>query len=179
MIIWRGDTHFGHANVIKHDVRPFENVEEMDRYLIEAWNSRVTDNDDVYIIGDFTFRNVKSVRWYAEQLNGHKHLILGNHDMLKPEDVQVFDSIEKMMHVTDRLCGEKAELCLCHYPIAEYNGYYKGHYHIYGHIHNNKNDTYEFMSKYRPRALNAGCMINGYMPVTLNELAENNERFRK
>lgn len=28
------------------------------------------------------------------------------------------------------------------------------------------------------KALNAGCMINGYRPVTLDELIENNLRFR-
>lgn len=29
------------------------------------------------------------------------------------------------------------------------------------------------------KALNAGCMLNGYRPVTLDELIENNMRFRR
>ena len=28
-------------------------------------------------------------------------------------------------------------------------------------------------------AFNAGCMINGYVPVTFNELVENNLKFRE
>lgn len=167
------DTHFGHENVLRFDGRPFENVDEMDKFLIEAWNSRVTKNDDVYIIGDFVYRSTHPVAWYCSKLHGHKHLILGNHDKLTDEDRKHFVNIEKMMHITD----EGNQICACHFPIAEWNGFYKGHYHIYAHIHNRKNATYEFM-KTRERALNAGCMINNYMPVTFKELVENNRRFK-
>lgn len=34
-----------------------------------------------------------------------------------------------MQHITDYVDNHKHEICLCHFPIAEYNGYYKGHYH--------------------------------------------------
>lgn len=44
-----GDTHFGHANVIRHDQRPFSNIDEMDRAIIENWNNRVTNSDSIYI----------------------------------------------------------------------------------------------------------------------------------
>lgn len=37
--------------------RPFETIEEMDKTLIRLWNERVTDADDVYIVGDFAYRN--------------------------------------------------------------------------------------------------------------------------
>ena len=60
---------------------------------------------------------------------------------------------------------------MCHYPIAEWDGFFRGTFHIYGHIHNNINDAFHIMSKYE-HALNAGCMLNGYMPVTLDELIE-------
>ena len=39
-------------------------------------------------------------------------------------------------------------------------------------------EVYEFMSRY-DKALNAGCMLNGYRPVTLDELIENNLRSRQ
>lgn len=172
-----GDTHLGHANIIKHDQRPFSNIDEMDRAIIENWNNRVTNSDNIYIVGDFIYRGEKEPEWYLKQLKGKKHFIIGNHDgaVLKNDKaLSYFEEVDKIMHIIDG----KNHICLCHFPIAEWNGYYKGHYHIYAHIHNNLNDAYYFMKKY-DRALNAGCMINNYMPVTFNELIENNRIFKE
>lgn len=47
------DMHFGHDNIRRLSNRPFKTIEEMDRTIIDNWNSRVSDNDDVYILGDF------------------------------------------------------------------------------------------------------------------------------
>lgn len=46
------------------------------------------------------------------------------------------------------------------------------------HIHNNTKDTYQYMKQFG-RALNAVCMINGYMTVTFNELIINNQMFKE
>ena len=149
----------------------------MDKFLISAWNSRVTDSDTVCIAGDFCFRSARDPKWYLRQLNGEKILIIGNHDapvLRDPEAMGFFSNIDKMMHISD--AGQ--QICICHFPIAEWNGFHKGSWHIYGHIHNRKTDTYEIMKK-RGRALNAGCMINGYMPVTFSELVQNNKMFQK
>ncbi len=77
--------------------------------------------------------------------------------------------MDKMLFVQDS--GER--IVLCHFPIAEWNGFHKGAYHIYGHIHNRRNGAYQYMRTLE-RALNAGCMLNGYEPVTFRELIENN-----
>lgn len=162
------DLHFGHTNVLEFDNRPFENIEEHDKVLIENWNSRVTKNDHIYIIGDFAYRNKKTEDWYLERLNGRKHLIIGNHDkkLLKNEAaMKHFESVDQILHVTDG----NHQICVCHYPIAEWFGYYKGHHHIYGHIHNKKSEVSKFMLS-QERAFNAGCMLYGYVPVTFEEL---------
>ena len=69
-------------------------------------------------------------------------------------------------------------IILCHYPIVEWDGFFHGTWHIYGHIHNNTNDAFHVMKK-MDHALNAGCMINNYTPASLNELIRNNEAFKK
>lgn len=88
------DTHFGHKNIIKFadstginrlhpEGRPFESIEEHDETIIEAWNAHVKPQDKVYHLGDFTI-NPKMVAHYASRLEGHKRLIMGNHDIAKP-----------------------------------------------------------------------------------------------
>ena len=55
-IYFISDIHFGHTNILKLSKRPFESIEEMDNHIINEWNNRVTDDDIVYIIGDFWYR---------------------------------------------------------------------------------------------------------------------------
>jgi calcineurin-like phosphoesterase family protein len=109
-------------------------------------------------------------------LKGHKFLVLGNHDLPildNPKALHYLEGVDKMMQVTD---GEH-QISLCHFPIVEWNAYFHGSYHIYGHIHNRKDEAYEVMKK-KDHALNAGCMINNYTPASFKELVRNNEIFK-
>ena len=46
------DLHLGHKNVLKFDNRPFINIEEHDKTIIDNWNNKVNDNDDwVHLYG--------------------------------------------------------------------------------------------------------------------------------
>ena len=77
----------------------------MDEAMISLWNQRVNRDDNVYILGDFCYRNEKSAEWYLSQLKGHKHLVLGNHDtrLLDNEIAMGYcDSIDRMLYVSDR-----------------------------------------------------------------------------
>lgn len=177
MKYYTGDLHFGHKNVLKFDKRPFSDIEEMDRVLIENWNSRVTKNDQIYILGDIALHNEKSYSWYLSRLKGQKHLVVGNHDrkLLKDDDAMgYFVSVDHYLEMTD----DGKHLVLSHYPIAEWNGFYGDNWHLYGHIHNNTKGVYQYMKQF-DRALNAGCMINNYIPVTFQELVVNNQLFKQ
>ena len=179
MNLYISDLHFGHTNVIKHDQRPFTSVDEMDRVLIELWNARVSNEDHVYILGDFCYKSGRQEQWYLKQLRGHKHLIVGNHDdklLGNAEAMKLLESVDKMLRIKD---GNE-DVILCHYPLASWDKERHGAWHIYGHIHAAKREVRQEAAEYmknKPRALNAGCMINNYMPVSLKELIENNDRF--
>ena len=176
MNLYISDLHFGHANVINFDHRPFSDVEEMDRMQIKFWNSRGQQDDHVYIIGDFCYRNERPEEWYLRQLKGHKHLIIGNHDqnLVKNDKAMSYlETVDKMMLVQE----EDKRIVLCHYPLCDWYRKASGSWHIYGHIHKNKDDVYDFIKR-QEKALNAGCMINNYAPVSLNEMVRNNELFK-
>ena len=51
------DLHIGHQNCIKFDQRPFSTLEEMHDTIVKNWNSVVKKDDDVYILGDYAWRN--------------------------------------------------------------------------------------------------------------------------
>ena len=78
------DTHFGHENIIKHDAnngcRRFSSIEEHDNLIIENWNRVVTPQDNIYILGDFSWLYARETEELIKKLNGAKFLIKGNHD---------------------------------------------------------------------------------------------------
>ena len=53
MNFYISDLHIGHPGVIEFDNRPFADLNEMQKTIIDNWNSRVQKNDTVYIVGDF------------------------------------------------------------------------------------------------------------------------------
>ena len=162
------DTHFGHDNIRRLSNRPFNTIEEMDKTIIDNWNRRVTDNDDVYILGDFSYKSEDPIL-YLRQLRGRKHLIVGNHDgkLLKnPACKDYLVEIADMKMVNDN----GTQIVCCHYPLVEWNGYYRNVLHFYGHIHNNfDNETNQYISKVK-NAYNVGIDIIGFMPGTLKEI---------
>ncbi len=75
------DTHFNHKNIIAYENRPFNSVEEMNRVMVENWNKTVSKNDTVFFLGDLSFNQDKeTLKALLASLNGHKILIIGNHD---------------------------------------------------------------------------------------------------
>ena len=75
------DLHFGHANVIRFDGRPFADTKQMEEVLIDNWNGVVTEKDTTFILGDFCWGTEPEWKRIVPQLNGDKVLIRGNHDL--------------------------------------------------------------------------------------------------
>lgn len=56
MIWFTSDTHFGHENVLKFTDRPWETIWQMNDAIVDSINGRVAVNDELYILGDFSFK---------------------------------------------------------------------------------------------------------------------------
>lgn len=176
MIYYISDLHIGHKAAIRFDERPFRDTAEMENEIIRRWNEKVTAADDVYILGDLFYRYKGRPADFLRKLNGRLHLIIGNHDygILKDEDaLSCFVDSDKLRMITDS--GRR--VVMCHYPLITWNTKHFGTYHVYGHVHKNVGEEVLFMMK-QEKAFNAGCMINGYVPCTLEELQQNNKAFQ-
>ena len=79
------DMHFGHANILKYENRPFADAAAMDRTIIENWNRVVAADDLVYVAGDVSFYPKARTKEIVSSLQGRKMLVLGNHDMSHSE----------------------------------------------------------------------------------------------
>ena len=119
MIWFVSELHFGHQRIIDLCGRPFSSVNEMNRVLLENWNSRIEETDDFYIIGDLFCREEKEPEHILKMLKGKKHLILGNHDPMwicRNNCDLLFESVDFIKHID--IDGVK--LTLCHYPMIEW-----------------------------------------------------------
>ena len=174
------DLHFGHANVIRYDNRPFVNIEHNDSVLIKNWNSRVTDEDEVYILGDFSWYNATKTLEIFSKLKGKKFLIRGNHDGKLLKNSKVRSLFEEIVDYKEIKLTKDFGLVLSHYPIPCFNHHIQGWVHLYGHVHNAPEwnimlltkETLERTFNAPCRMYNIGCMLNymGYTPRTLEEI---------
>ena len=178
MIFFSADTHFGHANIIRFCSRPFGTVEEMDEALVANWNSRVGGNDTVYFLGDLFLRaSDDRVRDILGRLKGRKHLVIGNHDSSWMKGDLLDRHFVEVANYLDVSVGGR-HLVMCHYPMLCWGGEGRS-WMLHGHIHNNRHMDYWPLLQVRERILNAGVEINGYAPVTFEELVENNVRQKR
>lgn len=74
------DPHYGHAKIIQHCTRPFEDVDHMHRELVGRYNETVGRNERVLWTGDAFFSRFEDMKKTLGELHGEKWLVRGNHD---------------------------------------------------------------------------------------------------
>ena len=174
MIYYIADTHFGDERIMRLARRPFETVDQMNTTVIINWNNKVSATDDVYIVGDFAASDEVAIDM-LKQLNGRKHLVVGNHDSILLTAITKFEDISVIKKIDDN----GRSVVLCHYPLMSYENSIYGGYHVFGHIHNNEADIATRLLAYLPRSLHAGIDIIGFEPQTLDELIKIKENHRQ
>lgn len=157
------DTHFGHENIIKYCSRPFKTAEEMNWEIVKRWNSVVTPQDKVYHLGDVHMggKSREQINQVLSALNGHKRLILGNHDNGK--DQLLLNHFEK---ITMWRAFKEFGLLLTHAPVHESTltfGSFKAK-NVHGHIHQNKSPSGPYV--------NVSVEVIDYTPINIKTLME-------
>lgn len=163
------DTHFSEEATRVRSRRPFSDINEMDLAIVENWNSKVQPNDRVFHIGDFGKYEMVS------KLNGNITLLAGNHERKDVENGLIneqyllglgFDEVyleAKGLHVV--LDGVRIEMI--HEPSNATTDNYK----LFGHIHK--------LQMIKRGALNVGVDCHNYTPLSLKEIFEYRDAFKK
>lgn len=109
------DCHFGHDRDFIWGPRGFSSLEEHDRTIVENWNSIVTPQDTVYILGDLMLgTNHEYGLNCLKALQGEKYFIAGNHDTLRRQEE--YQEIRLAgLGLAHILNAEGYRFYLCHY----------------------------------------------------------------
>ena len=168
MIWFTGDQHWGHANIIGYTNRPFDDIKEMNRVLVENWNMCIQPGDTVYHLGDFCFPRDINIEILLASLKGNIILIKGNHDKQKTTKYfkNVYQNLE--MQIGPYKC------ILNHRPV-----YPKGTPDPYNdHAKDIDPDNYDFILSghiherrlFTGKSLNVGVDVHNFEPITIDEV---------
>jgi calcineurin-like phosphoesterase family protein len=174
------DTHFNHTSIIKYCNRPFKDVDDQTERLIDNWNSVVDVEDEVWVLGDFFFfynpkewNENNTYKFVSEtnectrilnSLNGHKHLIKGNHDVrsYKQYSEMGFEFVSPYPIIYDDF------FILSHDPLllSQTTPYFN----LYGHVHSDE--------RYKDTSTSKCVSVEriGYKPISLDEIIEGIEQ---
>lgn len=165
-IFYTADTHFGDEVTFRHhrQIFPFPSVKDVDKYIIDRWNSRINPNDVVYHLGDVG--DVNCVKY----LNGRITLVAGNHD-----NISLLNASGLFRKVWDReqeyiweFQSEVGYYNMVHEPSKMRPGF-----NLFGHIH-----RLQMVKKFRDKkdnliyGLNVSTDAHWLTPVSASEVHE-------
>lgn len=128
--IW-SDLHLGHAGTISLFGRPFEDPEDMDGQLFEAWRRTVRPDDTIICLGDVVFSALRGKRrkQVAALPGRHKMLVIGNHELgIAGDGVPGFSEVYSVLYAAGH-----PPLLMTHFPLRRVP---EGCVNLHGHLHN-------------------------------------------
>lgn len=141
MIFVTSDLHFCHDREFVWGARGYANVEEMNEAQVRKWNEVVTDEDEVWVLGDLMLGDFEKGVNYLKQLKGKIHVCLGNHDTSKRE--RAYRDLGWDVQLCARMRYKKISFYLSHYPTITHNIDEKELWQVvvnlYGHTHQTSN----------------------------------------
>ena len=147
-VFFIADTHFGDNDVflMSGENKFFDSVKDKDEEIIKNWNTTVSPEDIVFILGDFGDMN------YWPRLSGKKFLIKGNHDR-----EEHCNSLYPIVY--------ENFFILSHEPMwVDEDGPYAN---IFGHVHNNP--IYKTVTS---RSYCVCACRNDYTPIAFEKIVE-------
>ncbi len=132
------DTHFCHDKPFVYEPRGFNSIDDMNKTIINNWNGIVTDQDDIYVLGDFFLgTDTDYICDAIGNLRGRIHLIIGNHDT--PAKIELYKELRicEVLYAT-QIKFKKRLFYLSHYPTMTadlQSNPEKAIFNLFGHTH--------------------------------------------
>lgn len=169
MVYVTSDLHLGHDREFIWGARGYKSVEEMNKIQIEKFNSVVTDEDEVWILGDLVLGDIDGGLELLKQLKGKIHVCLGNHDSAKRE--QAYRDMGWDVQLCARFKYKKISFYLSHYPTMTHNLDEKELWQVvvnlYGHTHQTSNFYHD-----DPWMYHVGVDSHDGYPVSMDQVLE-------
>lgn len=189
-VYFTSDWHIGHANVIRFSKRPFQDIDHMERVLINNYNAAVPPHGTCYFLGDMGLCNSKRMSEVVSQLNGTKVLVLGNHDRGATAMARLgFDLV--LYGAVTQIAQQRVTMSHC--PLLgvpredvtgmrgavdgdcwhgesrhqRFSTWDNGQFHLSGHIHSPNSGK---STRVLGRQYDVGVDANNYRPVSLSQL---------
>ena len=168
MIYFTSDLHLNHDRDFIYKPRGFYTVYEMNKTIIENWNSIITENDTVYVLGDLMLGDNEIAIKLIEQLRGNIIVIVGNHDT--DRRLEYYNNCSNVVDIkfTDIITKGKYTFYLSHYPTYVNNRNDKQIWCLSGHTHSK-----EIFQKQFPYNYNVSLDAHNNKPVSLEEIIKN------
>lgn len=167
MIFITSDLHLFHDRKFIYKPRGFLSIEEMNNAYVEEWISKVSNEDDVYIVGDFCLGDrYDLIDELLNKLPGNIHLIIGNHDTIKK--IEYYRSKGIDVKYADIIKHKKRRYYLSHYPTitADLNSSPENCViNLHGHLHG-KDIFYDD----KPFMINVSVDANNNKFLTLDDI---------
>jgi len=149
MIYFTSDLHLGHEKAINFIDRKGFTIQSWADMIIDKINSKVQKGDRLFILGDFAFGKEKQFRKYKELIKVKDiWLIRGNHDPSSKVLDKVFGGKWRETHE----CKIKgAPTWLSHYPHLAWPKSHYGSFHLYGHLHDQREEYWNSIPELKER----------------------------
>lgn len=139
----------------------------MNEAQVRKWNEVVSNEDEVWVLGDLMLGDFEQGLSYLKQLKGKIHVCLGNHDTSRRE--QAYRDLGWDVQLCARMKYKKISFYLSHYPTITHNIDEKELWQVvvnlYGHTHQTMNFYHDDPWMYHVGA----DSHNGY-PVSMDQV---------
>ena len=174
MIYFTSDLHLNHNRGFIYEPRGFHSVEEMNEAIINLWNKIVTDDDDVYLLGDVMLGDTQLGIELFKRLKGKIHIVLGNHDT--DNRVELYRTLPNVVEVALalKIKYNGYHILMTHYPCfsgsLHHESLKKTTCNFYGHTHQNTNFYQDI-----PFMYHVGVDSHNCTPISIDDILKEME----